>query len=196
MRIGILGGSFDPIHKGHIYMASEAFRLGGLDEVWLIPNGNAPHKDTSRMADAGHRLAMCQLAIKDSAYDFLRVNDIEIESQEYCYTYRTLELLTKAYPEHEFFFIMGADSLDYFDKWRHPEIIAALCEIYVINRDEFTQGEMERKITQIKSLFSANIHILQSKKYDVSSTEIRNGKNREELTDSVKRYIEQHKLYS
>ena len=129
MKIGILGGSFDPIHNGHLHMAKCAYEQYALDEVWLIPNGHAPHKDETQMADATHRLNMCRLVAEK--YDFIQVNDIEILSEESSYTYLTLQKLTNRYPEHEFYFIMGADSLDYFDKWRNPQIIALLCKIFI-----------------------------------------------------------------
>ena len=112
-KIGILGGSFDPIHNGHLAIAKSAYQDFALDEVWLIPNGNAPHKDSDKMADASHRLAMCQLVADE--YPFLKACDIEIVSKEYSYTYITVTKLKDLYPEHEFYFIMGADSLDYFE---------------------------------------------------------------------------------
>ena len=91
MKIGILGGSFDPIHNGHLHMAECAYEQYELDEIWLIPNGHAPHKDEDRMADAVHRLNMCQLVAQQ--YNYMRVNDIEIQSEESSYTYLTLQKL-------------------------------------------------------------------------------------------------------
>jgi nicotinate-nucleotide adenylyltransferase len=99
------------------------------------------------------------------------------------------------YPNYEFYFIMGADSLDYFEKWRNPEIIASLCKILVINRDEFTQEDMEEKILRINQYFPANIQIVKCKKYDVSSTEIRNGKKLEDVFPEVKEYMLENHLY-
>ena len=149
MKIGILGGSFDPIHNGHLNMAIKSYEQYDLDEVWLIPNGNAPHKDSDKMADAADRLAMCELVANE--YPFLKTCDIEITSEEYSYTYITVIKLQEMYPEHEFYFIMGADSLDYFDKWRKPEIISSVCKILVINRDEFSEEDMAEKIRRINT---------------------------------------------
>ena len=192
-KIGILGGSFDPIHNGHLHMARAAYEQYSLDEVWLIPNGHAPHKDEDKMADSEHRMAMCELVAKE--YDFLKTCDIEIVSEESSYTYLTMQKLTESYPEYEFYFIMGADSLDYFEKWRNPDIIASLCKILVINRDEFTMEDMEKKIARINVFFPANIQIVHCKKYDVSSTEIRHGEKLEDVLPEVREYMLQNHLY-
>lgn len=193
MKIGILGGSFDPIHNGHLYMAKTAYEQYHLDQIWLIPNGHAPHKDEDRMANADHRMAMCELVA--AKYEFLKTCDIEIVSEEASYTYLTMQKLTESYPEYEFFFIMGADSLDYFEKWRNPQIIAALCKILVISRDEFSEEDMQEKIARINRLFPADIFVVHCSKYDVSSTEIRSGKKLDDLLPEVKEYILEHHLY-
>lgn len=193
MRIGILGGSFDPIHNGHLNMALKSYEQYHLDEIWLIPNGNAPHKDSDKMADASHRLAMCQLVAKE--YPFIKTCDIEIISEEYSYTYITVTKLREMYPEHEFYFIMGADSLDYFDKWRKPEIIASVCKILVINRDEFSEEDMEVKIQRINALFPADIQIVHCPKVDISSTELRQEMDENEVPFAVFAYICEHGLY-
>ena len=193
MRIGILGGSFDPLHKGHLFMAQTAYEEYNLDEIWLIPNGNAPHKDGSKMATPIQRYEMCKYA--ESYYPFIKVDDIEIISKERSFTYITLQKLTEMYPENQYYFIMGADSLDYFEKWGHPEIISSLCTLLVINRDEFTKEEMEEKIISLKGLFDVTIEIVNSGKYDISSTEIRSGEKLEELLPEIKDYIIRNHLY-
>ncbi len=193
MKIGILGGSFDPIHNGHLNMALKSYEQYDLDEVWLIPNGNAPHKDSDKMADASHRLAMCQLVAAE--YPFLKTCDIEIVSEEYSYTYITVTKLKEQYPEYEFYFIMGADSLDYFEKWRKPEIIASVCKILVINRDEFSEEDMKEKIHKINEVFLADISIVHCQKLDVSSTELRHRLNKDAVLPAVYNYICEHDLY-
>ena len=193
MKIGILGGSFDPIHNGHLHMAKCAYEQYELDQVWLIPNGHAPHKNEDKMADAKHRLAMCDLVAEK--YPFLHSCDIEIVSEEYSYTYLTMQKLSSLYPEHQFYFIMGADSLDYFEKWRNPEIIASLCKILVINRDEFTMEKLQEKIQDINNLFPADIQVVHCDKYDVSSTELRQKMQYEDVIPEVYAYIMEHHLY-
>lgn len=193
MKIGILGGSFDPIHNGHLYMAEHAYKQYQLDEIWLIPNGNAPHKDKNKMTDAMHRLAMCKIAA--SKYDYMKVSDMEVCSSNFSYTYLTIQTLTEQYPQHEFYFIMGADSLDYFDKWKHPEIISSLCKLLVVNRDDFTEADLKEKIAKINTQFPADIQIVHCPKVDISSTEIRQNKKMQEIPKEVKQYILKNNLY-
>lgn len=193
MKIGILGGSFDPIHNGHLNMALKSYEQYDLDEIWLIPNGNAPHKDSDRMADASDRLAMCELVAQE--YPFIKTCDIEIKSEEYSYTYITVLKLQEMYPEYEFYFIMGADSLDYFEKWRKPEVIASICKILVINRDEFSEADMAEKIRRINDYFPADIQIVHCPKVDVSSTELRKKLDSADVLPSVYKYICEHDLY-
>ncbi len=198
MKVGILGGSFDPIHKGHIHMALSAKQFAALDEVWLIPAGHSPNKEEQKMTPAENRYEMCKLAA--SELEGISVNRIEIDSKERSYTYRTLQKLAALYPQHDFYFIMGADSLDYFEKWVHPEIISRLARILVINRDEFTEADFKQKTTQLEKLFSADITLVPCEKYPVSSsilrTQISEGKlNPPELSDKVWEYICSHKLY-
>lgn len=198
MKIGILGGSFDPVHYGHLYMAEQALQEYALDKVWLVPAGHSPNKDESRMTAAFHRKAMCELAAENK--DWLSVCCIEIDSGERSYTYRTMEKLTAQYPTHQFYFIMGADSLDYFEQWRHPEIISALSVILVINRDAFAENNLIDKIHSIQSFFPADIRIVHCKKYDVSSREIRQnlaiGRDVSGmLPGQVLSYIKKHRLY-
>ena len=194
MKIGILGGSFDPIHNGHLNMALKSYEQYDLDEIWLIPNGNAPHKDSDKMVDAKDRLAMCQLVANE--YPFLKTCDIEVSSEEYSYTYITVTKLQERYPDDEFYFIMGADSLNYFEKWRKPDVIASICKILVVNRDEFTEVDLAEKIERINTFFPANIFIVHCPKVDVSSTDLRQNLNEEDVLPSVYAYICKHNLYS
>lgn len=198
MRIGILGGSFDPIHNGHLHMAKSAYDIGKFDEIWLMPAGHSPNKKEENMTLPEHRLAMCRLAAQK--YAFLRASSFEVDSSDRSYTYLTLEKLTKQYPEHVFSFIMGADSLDYFEKWKKPEIISSLCPIYVINRGEFSKEYLEEKIKLLNELFPAEIYIIPCEKYHISSSEIRLNLQRNcnyagYLPEAVVDYIRENHLY-
>ena len=136
MNIGILGGSFDPIHNGHLHMAKCAYESYALYQVWLIPAGHSPNKDEHGMTDAKDRFQMCKLAAQP--YPWMTVSRLELDSAERSYTYRTMEKLSEQFPMHRFFFIMGGDSLDYFEQWKQPERIAKLATILVIPRDLFS----------------------------------------------------------
>lgn len=198
MEIGLLGGSFDPIHNGHLYMAKQALEEYHLDEVWFVPAGHSPNKDENKMTPAAHRKAMCELAVQDIPK--FHVCDIETEAKERSYTYRTIEKLTAQYPMHRFYFIMGADSLDYFDQWVHPESISASAVILVISRDHMEETALKNKIQAIKALFPADIRIIHAKKCDVSSHEIREKLSKMDdvsmlLPKEILSYIRKQHLY-
>lgn len=198
MKIGILGGSLDPIHYGHLYMAKKAMEEYRLDTVWLIPTGHSPNKDEEKMTSGKDRAKMCRLAVETEPY--LKVNTLEVASPERSYTYRTMQKLSVLYPDDSFFFIMGADSLDYFEHWIHPEIICALADILVVNRNAFAEQDLNRKIRRIKQLFPCEIHIVHCQKNDISSSMIRSrlalGQSVEGLLpDAVIGYIREKGLY-
>ncbi len=170
-KIGILGGSFDPIHNGHLAIAESAADTFSLDEVWLIPAGHSPNKEESCMTPAALRLRMTELAA--ASHPDFRASDVEVAAEGTSYTYRTLEKLAHACPDVSFFFIMGADSLDYFEKWVHPERICHYATILVAVRDDFTAEDLRAKIAGLQTLFAADIRILPIARMDVSSHEIR-----------------------
>ena len=112
-RIGIMGGTFNPIHYGHLIIAENACEQFDLDQVLFIPTGHTPHKKFSGKEMTYHRCEMVRLAIKDNPH--FSISLCEVEQSETCYTYKTLELLQEEYPDADLYFILGADSLDTFD---------------------------------------------------------------------------------
>lgn len=170
-KIGIIGGSFDPIHQGHLNIAKSAYEEFDLDEVWFIPAGHSPNKDETGMTSAADRAKMVELAIAE--YPYFRLSMIEIESSETSYTYRTLTKLTEQYPDICFYFIMGVDSLDYFETWRHPEIISEKAILLVAVRDGQMLPQIMRKIRELQTLFPAEIYPITGGKTDISSTQLR-----------------------
>ena len=202
MRIGILGGSFDPIHNGHLNMAISAYEEFKLDKVLLMPAAHSPNKDENKMTSFEDRFEMCKLAAK--GYYFLEVSDFENTFEERSYTYITMTKLKELYPDDDLYFIMGGDSLDYFEKWVHPEIIASKCTILVIIRENFEKKSMAYKISSIKKLFPCRIELVNCEKFNVSSSEIRKIIKEETvssnkldtlLSKDVRKYISNKKLY-
>ncbi len=202
MRIGILGGSFDPIHKGHINMAVCAYREFNLDKVILMPAAHSPNKDESQMTSFEDRYEMCRLAAEE--YTYLEVSDFENSFDERSYTYKTLTKYKELHPDDDLYFIMGGDSLDYFDKWYHPEIIASKCTILVVVRESFDKKQMEEKIKAIGRLFPCNIKLCSCPKYDAASSEIRSIIKEQSaaspaldtlLNANVRKYISDKNLY-
>lgn len=196
-RIGILGGSFDPIHMGHINIARSALTEYRLDEVWFVPAGHSPNKAEADMTPAEDRANMVGLAI--AGYRDFRLSRVEIGRQEVSYTYLTLTRLVERHPGTRFYFIMGADSLDYFEQWRHPEIIAEKAVILVAVRDQMDLAQIRKKIEELRSLFQADIRPLMGGKTDISSTALREqvagGVFSDQLPEPVAEYIKVHGLY-
>jgi len=116
MRIGILGGSFNPIHNGHLILAKEAKEKLELDKIIFVPTNLAPHKDNSNLAAAADRMEMIKLAIAGSRD--LEVSDIEIKRGGRSYTIDTVKEFKKIYPGDELYFIIGSDLLNYLDDWK------------------------------------------------------------------------------
>jgi nicotinate-nucleotide adenylyltransferase len=139
MKIGVLGGSFDPIHAGHLAIAEAARDRHGLDRVLVVPAGVPPHK-RGELAPAADRLTMVRLAIEGRPG--LEASDIEIRRPGPSYTVDTLEELKRAHPDAELFFIMGADSLGEFFGWRNTRRILELARIVTVTRPGW-QGDID-----------------------------------------------------
>ena len=114
MRIGIYGGAFNPVHKGHIKLAEEVKTKALLDKIIIMPSGQSPHKSSSSLVESEHRLEMCRLAFEGEDYI---ISDLEIKRQGKSYTVDTVTELKKIYPDDEFYLIMGSDMLLCFHKW-------------------------------------------------------------------------------
>lgn len=197
-RIGILGGTFDPFHKGHFMLAKTAHSQFDLDEVWIMPNGNPPHKRDIEQTDFTLRCEMIRLAIEEAPYMVLC--EYEGSEDSYHFTYQTLGEFKRMYPEHEFYFIIGADSLRDFPTWREPEKIAKLCTLLVACRDEAGIPELKVKISEMEERFGTKCLIMNSPKVDAASSEIREmvseGKDVSAYVgEKVCNYIEKEKLY-
>ncbi len=204
MKIGILGGSFDPIHNGHIHMAMSAKNSHCLDKVILIPAGHSPNKNEQKMTDKSHRYNMCKVAIEEintlNKTDSFIVSDFEIKRDCKSYTYLTLQELKKKYVNDDIFFIMGADSLDYFEKWKNPDIISSLATILVVVRENYSDKAIHSKIEFLKKEYNTNVELVRCKPYNVSSTQIRtkiksNSIIQGLVPDSVIEYINKNGLY-
>lgn len=200
-KIGIMGGTFDPVHNGHLMLADTAYRQFDLDQVWFLPNGNPPHKKEENIGtDARHRSRMVALAIQGR--DYCRLEEYEVRRREVSCSYQTLEHFRKQYPEDEFYFIIGADSLFAIETWVHPERIFPACVILAACRDDHdTLEEMKAQIGHLKKVYpKARIQLLRSPLIPVSSSEIRRKIRAglsiaEEVPEEVEAYIKEEELY-
>lgn len=199
MKIGIMGGTFDPIHIGHLLLAQFAYEDHQLDEVWFLPNGNPPHKQTDESAKAlQDRIEMIRLAIEDVPY--FKLNLYEAETENHSYTYQTMQAFNRLYPNNEFYFILGADSLFSIEDWKYFREIFPTCTILAAMRDDKDARTMEEQISYLHEQYDANIKLLQAPLLDISSTKIReraeNGRSvRYVVPDSVEQYIAKNSLY-
>lgn len=196
MKIGIVGGTFDPIHAAHAYLMEECRHILKLDRLLVIPNGDPPHKD-SLVTPASHRLAMVRLALAE--YEDLEVSDLETGDPEISYTYRTLEKLKSTHPADDFFFILGGDSLIGFNTWRQPDVIIRLATLVCFDRPNYRSREVGQAAERIRERGGRVIQV-DSLELEISSTDIRHRAahgipHRSFLHPAVYEYIHRHGLY-
>ena len=170
-KVGIMGGTFDPIHIGHLILGENAYLQFGLDKVVFMPSGNPPHKKDRDGGTDLQRMDMVKLAIASNTH--FEISDIEMNEDGYTYTYRTLERLVKEHPDTEYYFIIGADSLFYFDSWKNPQRIADACTLVVATRNHTSDEKLDEKIEFVRKLFNAKIETLDTENIDCSSSQIR-----------------------
>lgn len=190
MKLGIFGGTFNPVHLGHLLIAEDAAEAFQLDRVVFIPSATPPHKRPRVLAPAPQRMRMVKLAIQGN--NRFTASDIEIRRGGPSYSVETLRHLRGAMPRAQFYFIIGTDSLRELHKWKEASELVGLCEFICVTRP----GE---RVARCR-LRGARIHKLTGHPADVSSTDIRNRAARGAtirylVPDSVRRHIERHRLY-
>ncbi|SEP88103.1 nicotinate-nucleotide adenylyltransferase [Lachnospiraceae bacterium RM5] len=209
-KIGILGGTFNPIHIAHLIMAEYALEELNLDRILFMPSGNPPHKDKNLIISNDDRKAMIELAI-NSSEKFI-FSDIELNRSGKIYTVDTLRILKETNPDNEYYFIMGEDSLLYFDNWKEPENIVKLANIVVARRnsgsssnyDKSYLNDMDKKLLEKKAFlekeYNADIFFLTMPNIDISSTVIRDRIKSDKsinylVPKEVLNYIKEKNLY-
>lgn len=132
-KIGIFGGSFDPVHDGHIHLAELALYAASLDEVWFMPCQISPHKTGSLTTLGETRTKWLEIATAN--LNWAKIESLELQSEGPSYSYKTMQALVEMYPGNEWFWIMGGDQWAALPKWKHPEIIAELASFIVLARN-------------------------------------------------------------
>jgi nicotinate-nucleotide adenylyltransferase len=194
MRVGLFGGTFDPIHLGHLVLAEQCREQLQLDVVWFIPTGEPPHKPPGGRTPAKHRYEMVQLAI--SGHEQFRVLDIEIARSGPSFTVETLADLRTQQPDSQFWWLMGADMLRDFPTWREPERIVTLARIAAVNRG----GMALTDSLPTRERFGGFIDDVTIPAITLSASDLRqrvaSGQSIRYLVPrAVEVYIEQHGLY-
>lgn len=195
MRLGVMGGTFDPIHFAHLFVAEEARAQYQLDRVLFIPCGTPAHKSSGKVTPASHRLAMTQLAIASNPV--FSCSLMEVKRYGISYTVDTLHHLQKQHPDAELFLIAGADILAEIQTWRQPDEIVRLCRLIVAERPGCCLGELCQALPRA---YTERVLSLRTLHLDISSTDIRRrvreGRPIRYLTpDAVVEYIAVNKLY-
>lgn len=199
MKKAIFGGTFDPIHNGHLYIASEALKTLNLSKLIFMPSGNPPHKTIKNVTDANIRYELIKLAISDNP--LFEVSDYEIKEQGLSYTYKTLNYFHNLEPNTEWYFITGADCLMDLYLWRNVQQILDVCKFVVFQRPGFAEEALEIQKSRVEETFNSDILVLKSELKDISSTDIRNkisaGKDTiDMIPKKVSEAINKYKLYS
>lgn len=190
MRIAIFPGSFNPVHLGHVQLASEVLNMQFADQLWMLVSPRNPLKIKMELIDEEHRLAMTQLAVADETG--IIASDFEFTLPRPTYSIDTLKKLQLAYPEHQFMLLIGSDNALVFDQWKEYQEILSLVDIFVYPRPGYSIGKAVFLYPLMKKL--------ETSLYDISSTRIREMIQRGESTGEwlhpgVEKYIQKHQLY-
>ena len=195
--LGILGGTFDPIHLGHLHIAEAVFAQIALEQIVFIPAFVPPHKLGQDYAPAKHRYAMTELAVQ--SFPQFSVSDMELRRSGVSYTIDTLRELHKLYPEKKLYFIIGADSVAQLHTWNSIEEMLQLATFVAAGRPGY-EGVMDEVVRHLGKEAAEHILLLHTPEYDISSTEIRtrirSGQSLAGLVPrEVEAYIKEHELY-
>ena len=198
MKTGIYGGTFNPIHNGHLHIVEEFRRGLGLDRVLLIPTRVPPHKAAPDLASAGERFAMCRLAAQGKPW--LELSDIEMRREGKSYTAETLEELSALYPRDQFYLLMGEDMFLTLDRWYRPETIFSLASVCTTPRSPDGLDALRQKALEYTGQFQARCFLDHIPYRPIGSTQVRQAVARGEdvsglVPQAVAAYMKERGLY-
>lgn len=198
IKIGIMGGTFDPIHNGHLIMAEYSRVVFGLEKVIFIPTGKPVHKIEKKVTFINYRYEMTLLAINSNPY--FSMSPLEIQREGITYTIDTIKYLQSENNNVEYYFIMGSDSLFNFHYWKDYKELLCLCRFIVARRPDQDKNKLTERVEELNSICAEAIEVLEAPMIDISSTIIRN-RIKTNLSikylvpESVELYIENNQLY-
>lgn len=170
-KIGIVGGTFNPIHIGHLMLAEWAMDALALDEIWMMPAGIPNGKTETQVLPGRERMYMTELAVQGNPK--MRCIDLEVKREGLSYTYETMEELKANFPRTKFYFVVGADCLFTLENWKYPDRILRCCTLAAAVRDRLSQAELEQKRDELLDKFGGEILLIPFTHISVSSSEIR-----------------------
>ena len=173
MRIGIFGGSFDPVHLGHLVMAEQCREQGRLDQLWFMPASVPPHKQNRQLASFAQRVEMLTLAL--SGQPAFHIKELENERSGPSYTVDTLSQIRKTHPDDDIYLIIGADTLLDFPNWRQPQRIVELVALLVADRPGWDMPDVQevRSRLSLSKGVDLRVEVIQMPLINLSSTDIR-----------------------
>ena len=197
-EIGILGGTFDPFHTGHLSIAKAALETAGMEEVLLMPAKVSPFKLGREMAGEADRLAMAELAA--GMADGIGVSKLELESEGVSYTFRTLTTLHKMHPYNRYWPIVGSDQFLALESWYKGKDILENFQVILAPRPGYRKNLVEKRIERYTAVFGTAVRVIRGEMLDISSTDIKEKiKAGEDITglvpDMIAEYINEHGLY-
>jgi len=197
MKIGLYGGTFDPIHIGHLIVLENTLNFMGLDKIIVLPSSNPPHKQNKKKTDTSIRVEMVKAAIEDNPK--LELSTFEANDDSVIYTHQTLDYFKNKYPEHEFYYIMGEDSFMTIDSWRNYEKILNDHLIVFARTSIEKDSDLVKKFEQIKK-DNEKIYLIDNLNINISSTLIRdlvkeNKSIKYLVPDPVYKLIKEYELY-
>ena len=198
-KIAVMGGTFDPIHYGHLVTAEEVCHKFQVDKVIFIPTGTPAYKENQGVSESEYRYHMTCLGTSND--EKFKVSKIEIERQGNTYTVDTMKLLKQVCSSDiKIYFIMGADSLHQIMNWKEPELLMTLCDFIVVTRPGYDKKTLVEKVDELNTKFSCTIHFMEVPALDISSSQIRmrvrnNQPIKYLLPEKVENYILETELY-
>ena len=199
IKVGIMGGTFDPIHYGHLVTAEAVRAKFNLERVIFVPSGSPPHKVNEKITDRNHRYLMTLLATASNSY--FDVSKVEIDREGYSYTVDTIRIFQEQFRgKADFYFITGADVLNEILTWKDVDVLFQLCDFVAATRPNYDYQKLYDKIEFLRTNYKGRIHFVEVPSLAISSTDIRyrvknNLPIKYLLPESVETYIYKNNLY-
>lgn len=198
-KIGIMGGTFNPIHFGHLLLAERAYEEYDLHEVVFLPSKRPSYKNIKDLASEEDRKEMVEIAIHSKPY--FSVSTLEYERNGNTYTYDTMKILHEKYPQYQYYFLIGADSLFQLEQWKYAEELLKDTIFLVATRDGASYEKMEKQIQFLKKKYHAQISLLHMPTIEISSSDIRKRRAEKKsisylVPKDVEAFISQKRLYT